>query len=210
MKKLMLTAAVIASAIALNAAQFTWKTDYAYVVDHSGNNVTTSAGYNSLMSGGNIVLVLMDSKALYTDISKMTVLEGTSGDTATFKTSGSTALKYGTSSTYTFDVSTSSLADGAKVGVMYQDSKGALSQLVYWDKSAGKEGDKIDTVYTVSGMAAADPPSTWSGANFNYAQGTSGAKLYFTTQAGSATPEPTSGLLMLVGLAGLALRRRRA
>ena len=28
--------------------------------------------------------------------------------------------------------------------------------------------------------------------------------------AGLAVPEPTSGLLMLVGLAGLALRRRRA
>ena len=28
--------------------------------------------------------------------------------------------------------------------------------------------------------------------------------------SGSAIPEPTSGLLMLVGLAGLALRRRRA
>jgi len=32
----------------------------------------------------------------------------------------------------------------------------------------------------------------------------------WTSVSGSAVPEPTSGLLMLVGLAGLALRRRRA
>ena len=31
-----------------------------------------------------------------------------------------------------------------------------------------------------------------------------------TTFAGSPVPEPTSGLLMLLGVAGLALRRRRA
>ena len=32
----------------------------------------------------------------------------------------------------------------------------------------------------------------------------------WTTFSGSAVPEPTSGLLMLLGMAGLALRRRRA
>ena len=206
MKKLMLVAAVACSAIALNAAQFTWKSNYSYVVDNSGNAITTTAGYNSLMNGGSIVLVLLDSEALYSDISKMTVLTGTSGDTAAFKTSGSGAQKYGTSSTFGFSVSESPLTDGSKVGVMYKDSSGALSQLVYWDTANNKEGAKIDAVYTVSGMSAADPADTWSGATFTFAEGTSTAKTYFTT----SVPEPTSGLLLLLGMAGLALKRKRA
>ena len=206
MKKLILAAVAVCSAIALNAAQFTWKSNYSYVVDNSGNAITTTAGYNSLMNGGSIVLVLLDSTALYSDVSKMTVLTGTSGDTAAFKTSGSGALKYGTSSTYMFNVDGSSLSDGSKVGVMYKDSSGALSQLVYWDTENNKAGAKIDSVYTVSGMAAADPANTWSGEAFTFASGTSTAKTYFTT----SVPEPTSGLLMLLGMAGLALRRRRA
>ena len=89
---------------------------------------------------------------------------------------------------------------------MYRDSSGVLSQLVYWDTENNKEGAKIDAVYTVSGMSAADPADTWSGATFTFAEGTSTTKTYFTT----SVPEPTSGLLMLLGMAGLALRRRRA
>ncbi|MBQ6341074.1 MAG: PEP-CTERM sorting domain-containing protein [Kiritimatiellae bacterium] len=41
---------------------------------------------------------------------------------------------------------------------------------------------------------------TWSGAGFTYATGGN-----FT-----AVPEPTSGLLLLLGMAGLALKRKRA
>ena len=51
--------------------------------------------------------------------------------------------------------------------------------------------------YTISGLK--DEASTLSGFTF--------ATANYTT---AAVPEPTSGLLMLVGLAGLALRRRRA
>ena len=212
MKKLMIAACAICAAVAVNAAQFTWKTDYAYVVDHEGNEVKTSTAYSTLMGSsgekvGNIVLVLLDKEALYSDVSKMTVLKGISGDTAAFKTSGSTSLKYGTSSTYKFAAGDGSpLKDGDKVGVMYQSADGALSQLVYWDKENNKAGDAIESIYTVSGMADADPPDTWSGSTFIYAQGASDAKVYFTT----SVPEPTSGLLLLLGVGAMALRRRRA
>ena len=213
MKKLMIAACAICAAVAANAAQFTWKTDYAYVVDNSGNEVKSSTAYNTLMGGsgdnvGKIVLVLLDKDALYSDVSKMTVLKGTSGDTAAFKTSGSTGLKYGTSSTFMFTAGDGSpIKDGDKIGVMYQSADGALSQLVYWDKANSKAGDAIDSIYTVSGMASADPADTWSGSTFIYAQGASDAKVYFTT---ASVPEPTSGLLLLLGVGAMALRRRRA
>ena len=50
-----------------------------------------------------------------------------------------------------------------------------------------------------------------SGTRASKAQATSTMALSFAaTGTWAAVPEPTSGLLMLVGLAGLALRRRRA
>ena len=44
----------------------------------------------------------------------------------------------------------------------------------------------------------------WTGTSLNAADGYAGGAWY------TAVPEPTSGLLMLLGMAGLALRRRRA
>jgi len=74
---------------------------------------------------------------------------------------------------------------------MFKDSSDNLSQLTYV-----ADGATVDDTYTISGLTS----DTWSGEKFTYATGGN-----FT-----AVPEPTSGLLMLLGVAGLALRRRRA
>ena len=59
--------------------------------------------------------------------------------------------------------------------------------------------------YANTGVTTATVPSVGNaGIQPAFATGTSG------WQSTAAVPEPTSGLLMLVGLAGLALRRRRA
>ena len=81
---------------------------------------------------------------------------------------------------------------GDILGVMFKDSEGNLSQLVY----ASDMTTTVDDVYEVSGLTS----DTWSGAGFTYATGGN-----FT-----AVPEPTSGLLLLLGMAGLALKRKRA
>ena len=57
--------------------------------------------------------------------------------------------------------------------------------------------------YTVSGVS--DVTSAGSIEDYNWTIGTT-----MTEKVTTSVPEPTSGLLMLVGLAGLALRRRRA
>ena len=64
--------------------------------------------------------------------------------------------------------------------------------------------------YAYEGTATATTPignlpSSNIGVTANFANAGS-----WTYTAGSAVPEPTSGLLMLLGMAGLALRRRRA
>ena len=74
--------------------------------------------------------------------------------------------------------------------VMLKDAAGNLSQFKYFD------GDATIEAFQVTG---------WTGDDYNgqFDVGTEGA-FY------ASVPEPTSGLLLLLGVAGLALKRRRA
>jgi len=207
MKKLMIALAAVACAAAVQAASFTWKTaNYSQFRNEDGSAVTTAAGYNTAMDGGNIVLVLLGTTTSYSWDSA-TVLKGTGGDTASFRATGGATVKYGLSTTFGF---TYDDTPGAKnilknndvIGVMYQAENGDLSKLFYVDAD-GTKGADIEATYTISGLT----DDTWSGSAFTFTTaGTSSAPTYFT----ASVPEPTSGLLMLLGMAGLALRRRRA
>ena len=81
------------------------------------------------------------------------------------------------------------LANGNIYGVMVKDDDGGLHQV------AGT------STYTVTGYSG----DSWSGDAFVFATSN-----YVADKASYATPEPTSGLLMLLGLGALALRRKRA
>ena len=78
------------------------------------------------------------------------------------------------------------------LALMFKDEKGTISKLKYLD------GTDANIYYTVSGLAGntsslTDQKLTASG--------------NFTT---ASVPEPTSAMLLLLGVAGMALRRRRA
>ena len=200
MKQLMIARGVAAIAAGVQAASFSWSTaNYTFMADNSGKAITTAAGYESLMNGGSIVLVLLNDG---TYSGSKTVLEGTGGNTAGFRTSGAGSVKYGLTSTFTFEYDSNILANGDKIGVMYKDSSGALSQLFYVD-SEGNDLGKVDNIYTVADLTGDD--SALDAFKFTSA-GTSASKNYIT----AAVPEPTSGLLLLLGMAGLALKRKRA
>ena len=69
------------------------------------------------------------------------------------------------------------------------------------------DGDKVlDTSSLLTKAGSAQATSTTTVAFANMTSITQNASNW----SGSAVPEPTSGLLMLLGMAGLALRRRRA
>ena len=82
MKKLMMLTAIALAVASANAASFAWKTgNYTNVLNPDGSAVTTADGYTSLMNGGKIVLVLLDSEKLYTDTASLYRLNQSSGRT---------------------------------------------------------------------------------------------------------------------------------
>ena len=134
----------------------------------------------------------------------------------------------GTAAIYAY-LSTATLADAVKVvdayvvgGTFKSDAAGTANGFTYeW---AGAVGDKTYNFYFVINdggkefnSATSDPAVIKSGIAAATATTTVGfANMASATQnasnwgGSSPVPEPTSGLLMLLGMSGLALRRRRA
>ncbi|MGN0832263.1 MAG: PEP-CTERM sorting domain-containing protein [Kiritimatiellia bacterium] len=193
MKKLLIALATVALAAGVQAASFNWNTSNRFT-DSTGTVITTTDGYAAALNGGSIVLVLLGDGTY--DGAKTVI----AGQTAPIiKTTNPASTKGRLNATFEFvyddtEGAVNVLNSGDILGVMFQDSEGNLSQLVY----ASDMTTTVDDTYTISGLT----DDSWAGANFVFASGGD-----FTI---AAVPEPTSGLLLLLGMAGLALRRKRA
>ena len=180
MKKLMIAMAAIALAGVVNAASISWSST-GYLWDATKDAKATS------ITGGSIVLCLINDGSDWT--------KGvTDLDTGVLTTTGMAAMigkvKGSTDGAFIWTFSDGTLSNGDVLTVLFKDTDGKYSQLTYLDDSA------VTDTYTVSGLSG--DSSVLS--TFTFANGGN-----FQT-----VPEPTSGLLMLLGVAGLALRRRRA
>lgn len=184
MKKLLITMAVTVCGLAVNAAAINWAAT-GNLTDASGNVLTAATA-----PSGNLVLVYLGTSADY-DWAKASVV-----DTATVaytSSMGNTSAKATGKFEFTANVD---YKNGDMFGVLYQDS----GKLFYLQDSSG---NNIEPTYTISGLA--DDTSSLSGFTF------SSSPFYTTTAASAAVvPEPTSALLLVLGMAGLALRRKRA
>ena len=122
------------------------------------------------------------------------------GDSSTLASSAE--LTWGVSEGYHFD-----FAEVSSAGAMYavcfdQDSNNNYMYVSpvanpKWEEMMGRYTYKINAGGT-SGAAAMSASDGWQGAG------------WYSVAATSNVPEPTSGLLMLLGVAGLALKRKRA
>jgi len=184
MKKLMIVVAVALCAVFANAASFNWKCT-ANMTDDTGATLT------SMSPAGTLALVYLGNDSANVDWTKGTVVDSAtpSFTTSMGKTSATDIKKF------TFDMS--DYGNGDIFGVVFKDNSGNLFYLQ-------QGGANYTPTYTISGLA--DDTSTLD--DFNFA-----STSFFGSTAPSAAvnvPEPTSALLLVLGMAGLALRRKRA
>ena len=179
MKKLIMFGLAVVAACAVNAASFSWGAATVNGTDGSGNTLTSAA------DAAKFVLVYLGNTGDATPPSYDSAVVVQEGTWSIGTTKGVSTAKVGG----TYDGSgTGGLANGNVYGVMVKDDDNNLYQV------AGT------STYTVSGYSG----DNWAGTPFTFATSN-----YVADKASYAAPEPTSGLMMLVGLGLLGLRRKR-
>ena len=193
MKKLMIAAAIVCAAAFAEAASFSWQ---ATQVGYDA----TGAKYTGTPSDGSMVLVLLNN--------------GDSADWSAFET----ATVVSEASTYTYQAAgTPFPPESFKVsGTMMDDSKLAVKNwyaVLFQDKAGNLH--RLNAYGTETALDTAVQVTSWNGGAADPVTLSSGSdKFNFATSAWqvapSDVPEPTSAMLLLLGVAGLALKRKRA
>ena len=181
MKKLMIAVAAVAMATAANAVTFNWGVSTALDTEKFG----TATAY--LLTGSPADLTSWAATATSFDIASVKTALGASD----------AVLNLNTGSKMSTELAISG-GMGTSTGNNVTSAGGANPYNVFAVVISG-DGKYLAVAKDPKGATISPAPTpflaTWGASDFN---------------TYSAVPEPTSGLLLLLGVAGLALRRRRA
>ena len=184
MKKLIIAAAVVCTAVFAHAAAANWKASASGMYDGTGKTADAN-----LYSGSAYVFDagVTSQAALFAIIEAGTAI-------------GSSTAGY---------VATATFEDGAFGGLNFSNGEQGGGSYTYYFVVV----DDDKAYFSNEKSANANTTATARNVGFSAQSGSSSLPAGTGFQgagAWSAVPEPTSGLLMLLGMAGLALRRRRA
>lgn len=191
MKKLIMMTAIVVAAVTANAAAYTWQASSGRLFDGKGSdsaNRFAGTGYlfNAATVSQSAILAAFTSAAGVTETLESALTTGTFSSGRAAKSASFT----GPDASFT-----------AYFVVLGTDASG--NDAIYISDTATGNYTAVGTGDVVFGQQNA-----YSSAGFaDASKGYSAAGWY---SSAAAVPEPTSGLLMLLGMAGLALRRRRA
>ena len=188
MKKLMIAAAIVCAAAFAQAASVNWQIGYIEGAGAGGKGWSGEA-----MNGAGITAELIVG-ASFTD--------GVIGDLVTFDDATATGAEEGYMFGYSTATSTMALDTPYYAQVILKDGDSTLASKVVSIEASTMMGGEATPVLAFASemMGFTEVP----GQTLDATYGTFGAEGW------QSVPEPTSGLLLLIGVAGLALRRRRA
>ena len=189
MKKLLVIAVAMA-AVAANAATFSWKTSTTGKIYEADSTTPLASATAYLFDSGKV--------------GQAAVLSAFNAGTAisTLAYADTTSVAAGAIAQKSFDV---------PAGYASGDSFDGYFAIVVDDSIYIGGVESVTTPGTGNKTMTFNAKSSSQAAAFDASKGFSNAGWYAAASSGGEpVPEPTSGLLMLIGAAGLALRRKRA
>lgn len=179
MKKILIAAFAVAFAACVHAAAFQWSSTG--TIYEKGSDTVALSGFTAY---------LFDSSAM----GQSALLEGIRG--------GASITDYTSLSSFTGStkVGTTGFTVDLEAGTMLNTFFAIVTDDgIYISKIAGKAAQSVGTASIAFGNQASASKNVFGDATFSSPGWYSAA----------AAPEPTSGLMLLLGMAGLALRRKR-
>ena len=217
MKKLMIAAAIICAAVVSQGAVTNWKTTNTTGVLYDGYKNTGDSYEKAIQKNTTVYLIAVSSDTTY-GITQAKLVEAFQGATeenpfnlasyAVPTTAGSSSASTGENGLAVM----SSVVNGTADTGDFHSATGVKYQFYY----AALVNDGEDDYLYVSDLSLLTQAkaSTQTASLAMASKVTNSDKLIsgegFSTSGWYAVPEPTSGLLLLLGVAGLALKRKRA